>query len=288
MKSIIMTATMLMFLSACQQSGTSNNSNTDSATAAVAAKPAEPAIPFGNYRSLIKGTWVSADFIDDLAKTRSPHASMGKVRDIAALIIDTTMNDSIKITAVPNFHEGSMNIMAYLRKGNIDTNAVQMTYDSYAEPMSKNYEIGYEVKGTDTLLAIYHYEKDKKLASTYRFYNSSKMKDPNTAYIVNKNLFTGTYSLASQQGQPATVTLNSDGTVTGLDDFKTYNADLEFVPNDADIITFYKNKDPKQSVSYGYKVTPDALLVYDTKTSGEYGDILTVTNRIKYKLVRQK
>ena len=220
------------------------------------------------FKPFLNGYWVTSDYIDDLAKTRSPVKSSEKLTYITEFSIDSTglSGDSTHIGAAFGNHEGG-DFILYFRQGHLATSLVTGITDYDTE--SNSYELGYVVNSHDTSLVLYHYDKNKKLLDKTKYTKAPANKSGDGTldgfqYLVNKRLISGSYKIFDSSGQEMTSKLTSDGKITGFKEFRTYYIITDFASepeNTTDQICFeIQTKDQK---CYGFEFRRDTLNLFE-------------------------
>jgi hypothetical protein len=242
----------------------------------------------GKFKPFLNGTWVPADYINEIVKTKSPFKSSDKITYISEFSIDTTKlsDDSIHIGAAMGNHEGGEFII-YFKQGLSSTSLpVKINEDEVSL-----YELGYVISSGDTSLVLYHYDKNKKLLDETKYIKvqASKQNDElgdGLQYMVNKKLVAGTYNVLDSASNETTVWLTADGKIKGFLDFKTYYILTDFAAgsNSTDEICFdIQTKDQK---CYGFKIIADTINLFEPEKDKE--DTLFKTGATIYKFVKQK
>ena len=243
----------------------------------------------------IKGVWVLTDYINEIEKTKSPLKSRHKLygnnfNSITTMVIDVAnQSDSIEVGAGINNHEG-YDFVIYFQAGQTK-NSLKTNIVDYEEK-SNFYEIGYEIKNNITYLFLYHYDKTNKLIGKTQFTKVVEKNQDNdlgfgTQYIVNKKLFSGSFTLIDSTDRKTKIKFNADGTLTGFLNFKTYYVETDYlgaaIIPDIDIILF-KNEENREL--YAFRVVKDTVLLYSVIFHEEVGEAMTFDDLI-YKLVRK-
>lgn len=250
-----------------------------------------PAETRATFSQITEGTWVMTDYIADLQKTKSPKASADKLKGVVAMEIDPTEQDidSTIVSANFNNHEG-MTFYLYFRAGQEANSLATALTD---EDGSGNfYDLGYTVKGDDTLLELKHYNKEKKLLDTRTF---AKVTGPLTAdsepyglqYMANKVLFAGNYNVTDDEGNSFEVELTDDGMAKGMEGHTTYYVFTDFMGGEQtnlDEMVF----DPgvKSQKPYIFEIKGDTTLLY--KAMENEDRTLLIQGPLVYTMVRKK
>lgn len=206
-----------------------------------------------NVIQTLKGVWVKSDYIEDIVKTRSPILASDKLDGVVTLIIDPEKlsGDSLVVGISINNHEGDF-FNVFLEQGQ-NVNFVRADMKDY-RTKSNYFELGYELTAKDTLALLHKYDINNNLIEKHEFKRVCMSQDDNDAaygleLVVNRLLFTGTYSFIDSLKQKKTVQLTDDGHVKGFGVYKEYYVITDFaVEKDFDEIQF-----DHQSYSYQFK-----------------------------------
>jgi hypothetical protein len=241
-------------------------------------------------KPILSGVWVHADYMGDIVKTQSPFKSSARLTFITELVIDTSgiFADSMRVNIALGNHEGS-DFILYFKQGKTRTSLLTGIADFKQEPGS--YELGYETNSNDTVLAIYHYDKNQKLLDHTSYIKIAEASSGNKLedafqFMVNKKLITGTYEVTDSAGIERLAHLDSDGIITGLPGFRTYYVITDFVasPEDStDKICFNIQSD--QQICYGFEINKDTITLF--KAREDEADTLFEKGPALYKFVKQ-
>ena len=242
------------------------------------------------FKPFLNGVWVQADYMDAILKTKSPFKSSERLTFITELIIDVSeiSADSTRVDIALGNHEGS-DFILYFKQGK-KQNSLLTSITDFEQP-TDSYELGYEVSSNDTLLAIYHYDKNKKLLDKTNYIKvagispGSSMED-GFQYMVNKKLITGSYRVTDSAGIERSTRLTSEGAITGLPGFSTYYIITDFVasPEDnMDKICFDIQTD--QQTCYAFEINRDTISLF--KACEDETDTLFKKGNALYKFVKQ-
>lgn len=226
------------------------------------------------YKPYFDGIWVVKDYVNDLGKTRSPYKSRNKLGGVAGLEINIglTHTDSTMAGVSLNNHEGT-NFTIYSKAG-VRGNSLKINWKDYG--ITTNfYELGYSIDRNDTILILYHYNKDHQLLDSTCYLKVVQSESKNDMgygiqYITNKILITGNYNLIDSTGHTEKVEFTNEGNVSGFLGFKTYyiNTDFEAGPeNNIDEITF--DLYTKKQKDYAYTFNTDTLTLYETTANAD-------------------
>lgn len=278
---------VLLILSACFSCKSKSNQNTKDST--VTNTQTEALIK--KFKPILQGVWVKADYIADIIKTRSPYNSKSKILGIASIEVEMKdlTRDSILAGVSLNNHEDAQ-FTIYFKPGE-RSNSLKINWPDY-EVKGNFYELGYDIKNSDTSLVLYHYTKNQHLLDSTiysKVLNSQSSDDAGYGiqYITNKKLISGSYVASGIDGPSFKANFDNEGNVSGLLDFKTYYMSTDFevgIENNMDQIYF--DIDTKKQKSYLYKFNADTLNLYETTENSDSTKL--VLGRLKYKLVRQK
>ncbi len=244
------------------------------------------------FNPILKGIWVKSSYIADVIKTKSPYQSRNELSGVACMSIVLSKNDhdSTLIGYSLNNHEGS-EFTLYFKPGRKST-SLKTNLPDY-DNKANFYEIGCNIKGSDTALLLYHYTKDNQIIESTKYTKvANAATDTADAawgieYIINKKLMIGNYTMTDSTGSHVKIKFNKEGYVSGFLDCKKYyiNTDFEAGPeNNVDEISF--DIMTKMQKDYAYKLDSDTLNLYETKHNAD--STLLLFGKLKYKLVRQK
>lgn len=243
------------------------------------------------FKPFIHGVWVTADYMEDISKTKSPRRSSEKIPFISEFIIDTSniTADSINLPMAMGNHEGS-NFILYFKNGQTK-NSLLTNIVSYHDETNdiETYEIGIQTDN-DTSLALYRYDAKKNLIDKTKYIKVRGVKPGNDLesgfqYLVNKKLMTGSYKLIDTTGTQVDVRLSNDGKITGFSSFKTYYiltdfvAEVERVP---DQVCFDIQTNGQQC--FEFKINNDSINLFILP---DETDTLLLRGPLVYKLIKQ-
>ena len=240
------------------------------------------------FKPFITGSWVKRSYIDSLAKTRSPYSSKGELGGVAALsagVPDT--GGSTHIGYSMNNHEGA-DFILYLKPG-LKSNTLKTNLTDYSGK-GDFYELGYNVKNSDTALVLYHYNRNKHITDSAQYTKVTALNKDDAAsgieHITNQTLISGLYTL-SEPGKVTRVRFYDDGKITGLSNFKTYYVNTDFeadLESNPDEVIF--DLQTKQQKSFAFKFDKDTLNIFDTKPGADLENL--IVDKLKYKLIKQR
>ncbi|MCR6641239.1 MAG: hypothetical protein NVV82_20130 [Sporocytophaga sp.] len=243
-----------------------------------------------NYIPILIGVWVSTDYINEIEKTKSPNKSSSKLNGIVTMLITgDTQGDSIQVGASWNNHEG-YSFTTYLKPGQ-NKNNLQTDIIDYKEA-SNFYELGYEKIGNETNLFLYHYDKQNKLIDKRKFTKVADEKPDNDLgweiqYVVNQKLISGDFLIYDSINNTTTVSLKSNGSLSGHPDFNEYYIYTDFIggpETSLDNICF--NLQSKNPICFAFQFNNDTIYLYSTKGDEEAGEDPQI-DQLKYRLVKQ-
>jgi len=243
-----------------------------------------------HFIPILNGVWVLTDYIEEIEKTQSPLKASDKLNGIVAMDIDENMqSDTIFVGISINNHEG-YNFTTYFVQGQNST-SLKTNIPDYDEE-SNYFELGYETGNNQTFLVLYHYNKNNQLIDKKEFTKvSDKVQNSDVSrglqYIVNKKLFSGNYLSIDSKNSTGKVKFNSDGSLTGFPDFKTYYVITDFLGGpvatfDEIIFNLYE----ENSKGFAFKIDGDTTFLYSTTGDEDKGEPLQI-DKVEYKLVRQ-
>jgi len=287
MKNFLFPFLVLSVFLSCKSNKTQTSK--DSVVITSISAPAESLIK--EFKPIIQGVWVKADYIAEIAKTKSPLEAFAKASPITTMVIETELikGDSILIAVGYGNHEGGSLIIKF-RKGHANHSIIVCNTSG---PMEDGYyELQYSVDKKDTVLTLNTIDKNKNVvesAKYFKAFNSQTGKELGyaTNYMVNKVTLAGSYLLMDTLNKTSSIKFTSNGDVFGLSSFATYYINIDFTTppgNNMDEIIF--DVYSKKSKSYAYNFNADTLKLYETTYSKDSIDL--VLGKLKYKLVRHR
>ncbi len=276
MKYTIVVSSLFIILSSC-------NSITDKQPQ----KPTNELVE--RFKPFLHGVWIQADYIDDIAKTKSPFKSSEKLTFISEMIIDTSnvATDSMLINIALGNHEGS-DFILYFKQGK--TPMSLLTGIRGFELESDSYELGYEINNYDTTLILYHYKKNQKLLDKTKYIrvievSHNRSLEDGFQYMVNKKLITGSYLVTDSTDKERLVQMTSEGVVKGLPGIETYYVITDFVASEdsSDVICFDIQTDTQNC--YAFKINGDTITLF--KAPINETDTLFNAGHALYKFLKQ-
>lgn len=289
MKHLIYLLSILTLLSSC-----SNNGKQERAVVkndeVLSSNPEKLKKTFMPYFS---GVWTLSEYIDDLAKTKSPLKSSDKLNQIVLMIFSEEPQDNkIPVSSSLNNHEGfGFNIM--FSKGRNEMSLKTDIADYYYDTKGGFCEIEIQTDKSDTTLNLCIYNADNKLLKkvAFRKIRESQPKEDyawGLDYYANKILFEGSYTLVDSSQTSKDIELTANGLITGFNNYKNYLVITDFgtrVENNLDNINFYRTENDFDNLLY--KFNGDTINLYKPIYVDEemitygYGDLV-------YKMVRKK
>lgn len=288
----------LLTATACQQQAAETAAPPATTSAPAVAAIAPTPTTAQRFSPLLSGYWVSADYLDDVARTRSPAKALAHlVAAPASLSIApfATQHDSVQIGASYGMHEGGS--LTLLLQADERATALPIKPD-YGDAVGTFREISYRLADGDTLLLITsRNRKTSRLLHQLIYRRTGKAvisTDLETAVYrgVNKLLLARQYRGTDSLGQRVRVQFLLDGTVHGLP-FKKYFIQTDFTgPNPGDEVVFdvYTKQQQELAASFGrdtlklYTVRSDiGIAPGETDTTQFY-----IRGRLRYKLIPVK
>lgn len=207
------------------------------------------------------GVWVNEDYIEKIKRSQSPVRSQ-HVMQSCIVIPGRTLQTTRMIAG---FHEGGPDV------------AVGKDGDQYYLFSSTS---------ADSIQVI----SPERIKIKDHYFNKLVHGDSTRGNwgILEEILFKGQYQLENGK----TVTFKEDGTVTGLDDFTTYIAVIDYTgtetPSDVSLIQL--GKPDEQSEEYGYRFAKDTLYIHKTqlKLDNDHKYDHVVFAEQVYKLIKLK
>lgn len=243
-----------------------------------------------NFKPILKGIWVLTEYINEIERTKSPLKSADKLQNVVTMIIDgINQSDTIDVGVSWNNHEG-YNFTTYFITGQ-NQNQLRTNILDY-DDKSNFYELGYEIINKETFLFLYHYNKTNKLIDKKQFSKVAETQPDSDAtwglhIIVNEKLFSGNFLLVDSINSTTKIHLNSDGSMTGNSDFKTYYVITDFIGGPETILDgIIFNLNEINAKWFAFKTNKDTTYLYSTTGDEEAGELLQL-DKIQYKLVRK-
>lgn len=230
------------------------------------------------------------DYVDELAKTKSPKIASQKLQGIVSMDINTAeiQADSLVVAASLNNHEGYVYNL-YFKQGQDEQSLV--TKHPYDDLGTDFYELSYAIQNNDTTLLLKRYNKDKKVKEE-RVY--IKVRGPQTPdsepyglqYMANKTLFSGKYKAMDEEGKVTEVELTDDGMVKGFGKHTTYYVYTDFIGDELTNLdemsfdAFTKTQKP-----YVFLFSNDTIKLYQALQNEERTQL--IQGPLRYTFVKQ-
>ncbi len=266
----------LFLLSSCH----SDTKTTDSDTTKTNPGNIETQKLLATYRPFIEGNWVKKDYIEKLIQTKSPLAAMDLATGITAMEINLAdmKDDSLAV------------LCGY---GNHDSGELYLKFKpgkAGGAIMLGNFDLKYSIKNGDTILVMDEYDDIKKTTSKVSFVKAlRKYKDlgDGLEYLINKNLFTGTYLLTDSLKNTAKVNFSVTGDVSGWGDFTHYFVAFDLMEEPmSNLDEVFFHAPGKLHKNYTFKIKADTINLYDIYANADSTE--EIVGKLKYKLVKQK
>lgn len=270
MRLIQLLLSISILLGACQLNNSTQNRLTNSMQMA---------------RSVIKGNWYQATYINSIRKTKSPFQSKKDLSMFVELQIDATesTSDSLIIGA-PGVHEGG-DFILYFRPG-VTANSFP-TNIGYGNKEGDFFELSYNISGSDTALIILRYNKSNKIMGQTQYLKGPKGAESVFQSMVNRTLFSGNYKLTDSTAKVSNVKFTDEGNVTGLPLFKKYAVITDFVAepaNSVDEVCF--DIQTSNQYCYAFESIADTLKLYEVRESPEQETVHR--ERLAFTFVKQR
>lgn len=229
-----------------------------------------------NFKHLLHGVWIKSDYIKMVIKSKSPYAAIDLAEGLTTMHIDTSkiMGDSLIVPAGINNHEADKFVLRF--KQGKSPGSIQFAGG----------DLSYSINDKDTVLSFSKYNNKSRRLEVTQYIKALNSTDPlgsDMDYLINKNLFSGSYTMSSTDGQVNNVKFSDGGQVTGLPKIKTYYVLNDFIGDpldDFDQIIF--NLYDKNQQSYAFLVSSDTIKLYDTKPNADSSKMLLY--KLKYTL----
>lgn len=241
------------------------------------------------FSPIIEGSWVLTDYVNVLQQTKSPKASSGILKDVVYMRIDpSTMDgDTLIVSSSLNNHEG-YTFYLFMREGQNE----QSLQTGHTNETNKGfYELSYNTENGDTALWLNYYNEQKELTDKKSFTKitgpSSENGQPlNVAYMANKVLFSGNYTVTDKEGKTTQATLTDDGLVTGIADHSTYYVFTDFMDEDeTNLDELLFDERTKNQKGYIFEIAGDTTRLY--KALENEDRTLLVKGELTYTMVRE-
>ncbi|TGE10416.1 hypothetical protein [Hymenobacter fodinae] len=279
----------ILLLAACQRPQPEAADPTRSGEATEPTSVSAAAAPtLARVAPILRGVWVKADYLADVARTKSPLKSARKLTDLVAFSVEPgrANGDSLLVDANYNNHEAAT-FQVVLRPG-LQPTSLPTTWSDYAQ-LTNFYELAYRLSPTDTVLVLNKYNQQKRLLQSVSYSRIPGVPPSNSApsdglqYFVNRQLLAGTYTALDAKGNKKEVRFTPTGQVEGLDNFRQYYVATDFVvtvENNLDNLIF--DIGTKRQQDYVYTISHDTVRLYNARVAEP--DLLR--GPLQYTLVR--
>jgi len=243
------------------------------------------------YTSKLNGVWVMTNYIDDIQKNKSPLKSFRLLngKGVVELSINGSINkDTILCSAVINNHE-ELNFTGYFKKSNISILRINLE-DYYTDC---HYEIGLDPIINKINIVLYRFNSENKLIEKRNFtkvleqYSKKNTIERGISRVVNEAILVGQYSLVKTKEKEPFISFNSDGSITGLEQFNSYYIRTDFLigPTQNFNQIMLERKDGKHK-AYALIIHKDTVYLNQLKGNDEKFEILKL-GKIKYTLIKK-
>lgn len=295
MRNVTRCSLLLLLLQACQQKPAET---TTPPLPAAAVSTATELTVAQRFSPIISGYWVSADYLKEVARTRSPEASFDHTPpgpSSLAISPFASQKDSVEIGASYSLHEGGSLIL--LLRSTAQAGTLQLRAP-YSNNDGTTDELAYQITATDTtLFFITRNSKTHQIVSKVDYHRTGiPGKEPDleagVEWGVNDLLVTGQYNGIDSLNQPVHAQFLTSGLIKGLP-FRKYSIQNDFTgPNPGNAIYFdvYTKQQQQVAASFGR----DTLKLYTIHSVvgvplGETDTTEIFTRgRLRYQLVRVK
>lgn len=190
--------------------------------------------------------------------------------------------DSLEIGS-PGIHEGG-SFFVYFRPG-VGPNSFPTNLIDY-DNESNFYELGFLISKKDTIVAIYHYDRNRKLMDQNVYMKVPENSEGALPYMVNEVLIEGKYTLKDTVGNTSDVQFTRDGRVSGLSGFSKFFIITDFVASpESKIDEICFDIQTENQVCYAFEKWGDTIKLYESLVNEE--DQSTKRGLLIYELVRQ-
>jgi len=235
-------------------------------------------------KGVLHGRWYSADYIQDVKRTKSPLISARIASSITEIFLDTSLvkGDSLEVHA-QGLHEGG-SFMVYFRTGY--GFQLPVTHEDIPND-SLRMRISFALQGTDTVLTLTTITSTGKLRGMRRFLRAPIGIEHPLDYLVNQIVMAGEYLATDRAGKQFDISLDSSGAVRGFHRYSTYQVLLDFGGGPAarmDVICF--NLQQKNQRCFSFSTRSDTTILY--QDLGEDSKGRQRIGVVQYTLVRRK
>ena len=157
MKNTLYVSILISLLFSCK----SNTKENSKDTIAVKSTANQTQKLIQKFKPIIEGVWVKKEYVNRVAKSKSPYISfkaLGGVAEFEIQISDS--GDSTHIGYSLNNHEGA-DFVLYFKTGQRPT-SLKINLPDY-ETKGNFYELGYNIKNSDTTMVLYHYNRQNQI-----------------------------------------------------------------------------------------------------------------------------
>jgi hypothetical protein len=275
MKQTLNILLMLVLLFSCKSKTKETSSLANNGT-----KLSSPGSFIESFKHLLHGVWVKSDYIKMVIKSKSPYSAIDLAEGLTTMHIDTSKikGDSLIVPAGINNHEADKFVLRF--KQGKSPGSIQFAGG----------ELSYSINNKDTVLLFSKYNNESRRIEVTRYIKALNSTDPlgsDMDYLINKNLFSGSYAMSGSDGQINNVKFSDDGEVIGLPKIKTYYVLNDFIGDpmdDFDQVIF--NLYGKNQQSYAFVISSDTIKLYDTKPNADSTKMLLY--KLKYTLNKIK
>jgi hypothetical protein len=239
------------------------------------AQPKKNSNPASGFKAVLNGKWISTKYLETLAATKSPLKAQEAGNAMMQLFVNSkeVKNNSIYADGW-TLHEGGYGFIISFKPG-IKKNTFKTDYNDPDKTAVVHTDIGFDIKGKDSSLILYHYSAGKKLLGTTTFKKTGApaniANEQFLAFVVNKTLFTGSYTGTDSAGNTLQVSCTNDGRISGLRGFAKYNAVTDILQSgEGDYYDeMYLTGTDGRSVLYAFKIEGNRWLLYGLHKTGE-------------------
>lgn len=246
---------------------------------------------------LLKGYWVSADYLREVARTRSPQAAFDSAPSPTSLVIEdfAGKKDSVEIGASYGLHEGGS--LTLLLQAGTQPGSLRVR-EPYGGELGTSNELAYRITSTDTTLLYITRKRSTNKVISQLAYRRTGMPgktadlEVGVGLGVNKLLLAGSYTGTDSTGRAVAARFFTDGRLTGLP-FKKFTIQTDFAgPTLYDGIIFdaYTNQRREFSASYGRDTVRfyTVRAAYGIPPGGTDTTEYFTRGRLRYQLIRTR
>ena len=255
----------VLFLGSCQSKQDEGRTEKKSQEVAVTPLAAPIETLARRFSPIIRGAWVSANYLAVLEETNSPIAAFDSAGYVSEIHVSPVVpsGDSLVSGVSYGNHEGG-DISIYFRPGQ-RPNSLLTNQREYDHPGSFG-EISYQLGSRDTTLTLTTYSRNNKVlrSASYRRIHGTRLDELDALnYAVNKLLFAGSYAGIDSVKRPVAVRFTADGRIIGLNGVMKYRVNTDFGSgpgNDIDHLSTQVNGKHRRLMSY--RRSGDTLRLY--------------------------